>query len=590
MPPPPFIWAGDEFERCLGDEHYLVVGASGSGKSTIINHVLHTVVSDPDVRALVYDPKQELVPFLYGIRPFTPRGKNLSTSVILLHPFDVRGAAWNMAADFDSSISARQLATILVSDTESNGRSSDSFFTSAVRDILAGVLLAFIECVPKQGKWTFRDVLLTLLYEPYLNFILNLKTTRKNKPFPLLHRLKTSYFGGTVDPRTKANIRATINAKLAVYEPVAASWHSASQQPTFGGWFSLREWVDESPGTGQPGSILVLGNDESARAALDPVNQALFRRATELVLARRERTAQEKQTGENQIWFFLDEVREAGKLEGLGRLLTKGRSKNACIVMGFQDIDGMREVYGKEVANEICAQFNNTAVLRVNSPETAQWASDLFGRRLDPSGSSSSAFTMGAQAGVNIGTGESEQDRPFLYTDAFLFGSSPSVAKKVRGYRKAPDISVEGLSREECRKALDFVEEAEAPRASEDTVAQRIAEALGDKQWEEYRSLAKGFVPRGTIYQYLEPWNQKDWKRLGLEKITPDVISWEIPNPEEKTSEKEERAPEEKAEASDAKVVPPKNPSRSRREQGSIFVSDTVRPVDDIGRTGKPDG
>ena len=590
MSPEPFIWAGDEFDRGLGDEHYLVVGASGSGKSTLINHVLHSVVSDPDVRALVYDPKQELVPFLYGIRDFTPTGSGkIFSSVVLLHPFDARGAAWNMAADIDSPISARQLATILVSDPESGGGSSEGFFTSAVRDILAGILLAFIECVPTAGKWTFRDVLLTLLYEPYLNFILDLKVTRGKKAFPLLYRLKTSYFGETADPRTRANIRATINAKLAVYEPVAAAWHQASQQDRFGGWFSLQEWVDESPGTGQPGSILVLGNDESARAALDPINQALFRRATELVLARRERTAQEKQSGENQIWFFLDEVREAGKLDGLGRLLTKGRSKNACVVMGFQDIDGMREVYGKEVANEICAQFNNAALLRVNSPETAQWASDLFGRRLDSAGSSSSAFSLGAQPGMSSTTGESEQERPFLYTDAFLFGSNAGVAKKVRGYRKAPDIAMEGLSREECREALKFVEETQAPRASEDEVTQRIAQALGAAKWEKYRPLAQGFVRRATKYQYLEPWDQKDWERLGLDTIVPDVISWEITKaptePEDNTQGAAKPPPPDK----DKGAVPRNIPGKVGRGPGSIFSSDAVRPVDDIGRTGKPD-
>ncbi|MFX8836738.1 type IV secretion system DNA-binding domain-containing protein, partial [Acinetobacter baumannii] len=78
-----------------------------------------------------------------------------------------------------------------------------------------------------------------------------------------------------------------------------------------------------------------------------------------MILAREEQPTTAKDSGMQQAWFFLDEVREAGELDGLSRLMTKGRSKGACVVLGFQDIDGMRDVYGDQVANEICAQCNN---------------------------------------------------------------------------------------------------------------------------------------------------------------------------------------------------------------------------------------
>ena len=76
---------------------------------------------------------------------------------------------------------------------------------------------------------------------------------------------------------------------------------------------------------------------------------------------------------------FLDEFREAGKLEGLRRLLNKGRSKGACVVLGCQDVEGVRAEYGREEANEILAQCTHTVVLNVGSPETAQWATGIFG-------------------------------------------------------------------------------------------------------------------------------------------------------------------------------------------------------------------
>src|SRR5262249_19376606 len=61
------------------------------------------------------------------------------------------------------------------------------------------------------------------------------------------------------------------------------------------------------------------------------------------------------------------------------RLLTKGRSKGAAVVLGFQDIAGLYDVYGKEVAEELVGQCSTKAILRLNSPETAAWASRVLG-------------------------------------------------------------------------------------------------------------------------------------------------------------------------------------------------------------------
>lgn len=511
-----FVWAGHEFNRRLGDQHYVVVGASGSGKSTLINHAMYSVLGDPSVRALVYDPKQELVPFLYGVRGFQAAPNGIQSSVKILHPFDRRSCAWNMAADIGDPISARQLATILVPGGETEG--SNAFFTSAVQDLLTAVILAFIECVPNEATWTFRDVMLTMLYPAYMDAMCAFTTTnatRSGQPFPMLERMRRSYLGEGADSRTRANIQASINAKLGIYEPVAAVW-SHTGGP-LGGQFSIREWLENDQA-----SILVLGNDEAARAAIDPINHALFKRAVELVLARRERTDQERESGDNQVWFFLDEIREAGKLDGLGRLLTKGRSKNACVMMGIQDVDGLKDVYGSEAANELCAQFNNIAVLRVNSPETASWASDLFGRRLEVARNSSTGLSSGAEAGMTLNEGQSEEERPFVYSESFLYGTNAAAAKGVFGFRKGPDQNVAGIPRQEVVDRLRFAERTQAPRASKSAIAAKLREFF-TLSVAESESLSQEFLPRVAAEQYLQVWVEADWARLGMPGGVPSL-------------------------------------------------------------------
>ena len=153
---------------------------------------------------------------------------------------------------------------------------------------------------------------------------------------------------------------STIETYLGKYQFVAAAWERAERS------ISLAEWLTSE-------SILVLGNDEQARTALDAINQVIFKRLSELILAQTESETR-------RTWIFLDELRQAGPLNGLSALLTKGRSKGTCVVLGFQDIEGLRDVYGTQVANEIAGQCANKAILRSDSAITAEWASALFGR------------------------------------------------------------------------------------------------------------------------------------------------------------------------------------------------------------------
>jgi type IV secretory pathway TraG/TraD family ATPase VirD4 len=161
--------------------------------------------------------------------------------------------------------------------------------------------------------------------------------------------------------KTLLDVMSTFTSKMQEYEYIAAAWDKAKKR------VSLSDWLSQE-------FILVLGNTEIAKKATDEINRVIFRRMTELILS-------ENETSTKQTWIFLDEVRQAGRLDSLNTLLTKGRSKGACCVLGFQDIEGLRKVYGREECNELVGQCNNKAILKINSPETALWAASLFGDR-----------------------------------------------------------------------------------------------------------------------------------------------------------------------------------------------------------------
>ena len=320
--------------------HFAVIGSTGSGKTILIRILMQSVLPDigkgKDTRALVYDAKQDSMSMLSGIAPHA--------EILLLNPFDKRGVAWDMAKDITSPTTAQQVATILIPEAKNL---SQPFFSDAARHLLSGVLISLIRNKP--GKWTFRDVVLIMAEQERLKSALEVCPATSSISKQYLH-----------DGQTAKNVMSTVATKMQKYHFVAAAWERAERS------ISLREWLSSE-------SILVLGNDEATRTALDAINQVIFKRLSELILAQNESESR-------RTWIFLDELRQAGNLQGLSSLLTKGRSKGTCVVLGYQDIEGLREVYGTQLANEIAGQCANKAILRCDSADTARWASALFGQ------------------------------------------------------------------------------------------------------------------------------------------------------------------------------------------------------------------
>ena len=102
--------------------HYALVGRTGSGKSLLMwLHKLAVLpkVGTAGVRALVYDEKRDVVARLLGVC--------LRGVVKILHPFDLRGVAWHIAADCKAIATALQLAETLIPKKDEG---PNSYFTT----------------------------------------------------------------------------------------------------------------------------------------------------------------------------------------------------------------------------------------------------------------------------------------------------------------------------------------------------------------------------------------------------------------------------------------------------------------------------
>lgn len=385
-------WGGRHLTDGAATAHFLVAGCTGSGKSVTIQLLMQSVLPMVESqthshRAVIYDSKQDLLPVLAGI--IDP------SHLVVLNPLQKFGSAWDIAADIDSPSVAFQLAEVLI-PVEKNA--SQPFFSDAARHLLSGAFIALKHL--RGDAWTLRDAILAVRSPDTLLRILS--------DCPHTEHLSVYFAEG----KETASIMSTIATKMSRFEPIAAASERCQSK------VSLKRWVTER-------SVLVLMNDDVTRAACDAFNMAIVQRLSQLLLGHPDHPSR-------RSWFFLDEVREAGKLEGLTSLLNRGRSKGVCVVLGFQDIEGLREVYGPHLANELIGQCGNKAVLRLQSPETAKWAEGLAGSYLREESSFSGGVSFGGgqkggqdgagkgASGRNLGTSQALHERKYAYDSEFL--------------------------------------------------------------------------------------------------------------------------------------------------------------------------
>lgn len=341
-------WGNAFLPESAATQHFLVVGTTGSGKSIVqrllMKDVLTGVQPGSDQRVLIFDAKNDTADFLKHI--------GCNCAVYSLNPFGkqaplVTPVCWDIAADINCSARALNLAASLIPN-EKGG--NNQYFTDAARQVLSAVVESLIRHSP--GAWTFSD---------FVHLTLSLERVRESLNRDQLGRETLANFFG--DERTGYQVFTTIVSRMSYYRPVAELWKRSETR------LSLRQWLDSD-------SILLLGTNATVETALSAVNEVMFRVLVEEVDL-------QPDSFSRRTWFWIDEARLSGPLlrnKMLPYLAVKGRSRGACLVLAFQDVDGFREAAGTRIANEIIAQCSHKALLRMESDESAYWASRVIGQ------------------------------------------------------------------------------------------------------------------------------------------------------------------------------------------------------------------
>lgn len=342
-----FCWGLSDVPIKRSTEHLVCCGMISSGKTTLIRLFLQSIAprfkpAHPhNEQLIIFDAKGNALPILDGLGISPDR-----EDVWILNPFDKRGVKWNIGAAINSPAMARYFASLIVPHEP---RSTAPYFNNAARQIVCWTAIALTQI--KAEAWTLRDLINALESKDKMLAVCG--------RFP---RAKAAVTQHCNDMTNFGGVMSTLETKLGELHEVAALWDSSPSSKSF----SVTDFLK---GRG----ILVLGHDPVLEESIWPMNAIILKALTNEIL-------REGETKLPRHWFVLDEFHAMQKVDCIRKLLNLGRTKGASVLLGFQSIEGLREIYGPDATEDILQACSNKTFLRAGGAGTAEWAEKHFNK------------------------------------------------------------------------------------------------------------------------------------------------------------------------------------------------------------------
>ena len=328
------IWNDHPFPFKRENQHILIVGSPGAGKTQIIYPMVDQVFKRQGDKAIIWDIKGTFVQAYAG-----------QPKVDLLAAWDKRSINWTPGADIRSDLDCQQVAGIMFPP---NPKDSQPFFLNSARQILEAIFMY----LDSQGQaWGWGDVWAIISMD------------RKE----IAKLLSTSEDGKGLANVIGAETKSAddVYSTLIGHAQQTIRWYAKAWPK---GNVSLRKWVHSDS------KMLIIGGiPERTDIAQATANMAVEIITNEILSL--------PDDLDRRIWLFLDELATLGKLTSLLNAFSLGRSKGLCVVAGIQDVGKLEHHYGAQLAKSITNTFSTMMILRCSDNDTAQWASKAIGEQ-----------------------------------------------------------------------------------------------------------------------------------------------------------------------------------------------------------------
>lgn len=303
------------------ESHVIILGDTGSGKTSLIRHLLVQIRKRGEA-AVIYDPEREFLPTFH------------EPGDTILNATDARMPAWAPGLEIDSVEDAEALATSLIPDPPD---SQSRFWVEAARAVFVDILQ---RSDPNDPEAIAKACAL---------------------PVEQLYGMLKGMPGAAALSPTAPQMAESVRGTLMV------ATRGLRVLPKFSDGreiFSIREWARK------PRGFIFIGATEAHREATLPVVttwlDALIRRL------------HDKPAGRKRVWVIADEVQTLRRLSSLEGLVTRGRKQGIAAVLGCQSVSQLKALYGIG-ATTIMSQPSTKVFYRCSEPELSKYVEDLIG-------------------------------------------------------------------------------------------------------------------------------------------------------------------------------------------------------------------
>ena len=315
--------AGIPLPASVEQQHILLAGAPGSGKSEALKTLIAQVRARGSDGAVIHDPTGEMVALFYDPK----RGD------MIINPLDARHAPWDLWSDLQPGEEANLAKAIIPSATGDN-----KYFSDAAQ------------------------ALLEVLFQQTHNIDDLVKAGLGESAQELVERLERAGMGGLAgNVKTFGSVRGNLAPylrSLALLPPVP---------PGLG--INLAEFCEKPKGR-----FIFLLTRRRTKDALRPLHQLFLTQVVSTATSLRPDPSR-------RIWLFLDELPELMPSDAVATSLSQGRKFGLSSVMALQAVGQLYDRVGQHEAAALLSMPKTRLILRVGDGETAEAASKEIGDR-----------------------------------------------------------------------------------------------------------------------------------------------------------------------------------------------------------------
>ncbi|MDY0747943.1 type IV secretion system DNA-binding domain-containing protein [Paucibacter sp. R3-3] len=338
----------------LWTRHMLIVGGTGSGKSTVMKPLISKVIAAQEPM-LLFDPKGD----------FTESFKQPA----ILAPWDARSLAWDIARDMRNPADMRRFAAAIIRE------SHDPMWSNASRQVLVGLMIYLRKTRGEEWGWMeLRDLI--------------------TQPQPRLHTIMERWHPEAARAVEKASVTSAgilinLSSFCSAIVDLAEAWGHLprSRRVSFVDWVSGRSKFKQ---------IILQGH-----AAYGELTKSYVESIVGVVSA----LVNSVEMGDDpnrKLWFIADELPQMGKIP-MRSLFEVGRSRGVRCVIACQDFAQLEEIHGAQMVKAMVGMCGTLVVGQMMQGETADQLCKAFGSREVERANLSSSFGPGG-VGANRST------------------------------------------------------------------------------------------------------------------------------------------------------------------------------------------